>query len=217
MFHPVERLDCWLRNKLYPEPEFTTLHSIDELFDRDDPWQTRIYWAVRRSVKHSWDFPGDTYRSIKWFIQRGRRGWADCDGWSLDYYLDGWLPAALKQLKENKHGTPMSVFPTEPAALFVDEIGNPTEAASKIAIRRWDNILKQIIAGFESSRRITSGLYEEELGPYPGRRPVGLSRDAWEKIQDQRFKESQKLSQRDQKIFENGMRLFAKHYNSLWD
>jgi hypothetical protein len=51
------------------------------------------------------------YDKAKWFIQRGYRGYADCDAWSLDYYLAGWMPAAIKYLEENKHGTPIGMTP----------------------------------------------------------------------------------------------------------
>lgn len=40
------------------------------------------------------------------FIQRGKRGWADCDLWNLDEYLMSWLPSALRNLAENHSGHP---------------------------------------------------------------------------------------------------------------
>ena len=46
------------------------------------------------------------YLHVKWFIQRGWRGYADCDVWSIDWYLCGWLPGALRQLANNVHGVP---------------------------------------------------------------------------------------------------------------
>lgn len=61
------------------------------------------------------------------------------------------------------------------------------------------------------------GLYEEELGDYPLDRPTGVSRDAWDKVRDSRFNASRLLEERDQKLMEEGMALFAKHYHALWD
>jgi hypothetical protein len=49
------------------------------------------------------------YDRMKWFVQRGYRGYADCDIWNLDYYLSGWMPAALKQLEQTKYGTPIGM------------------------------------------------------------------------------------------------------------
>jgi hypothetical protein len=215
MLHPyLARLDCWLRNKPYPEPAFYACDDVfDSLFEDNDPWQTRIYWFVRSRVKHYWEWPGDTYHKIKWFIQRGKRGWADCDTWSLDYYLDGWMPAALEHLKKHKHGLPNEVFPKQ----HMDKNGNPSKTGWKIATRRWDKIMDQIIAGFEASARVKEGLYEKELGPYPGRRPKDKTKEEWRAIRDERFKKSQKLAKRDEKIFKKGMKLFGVWYWNLWD
>ncbi len=49
------------------------------------------------------------YDHIKWFIQRGYRGYADCDVWSLDYYLSDWMPKALRYLEKNKRGHPIGM------------------------------------------------------------------------------------------------------------
>src|SRR5574337_894509 len=187
-----------------------------DLFDAErDPWYTRVYWFVYRNGSRVRRAPRDAYYSVKYFIQRGRRGWADCDTWSLDWYLDGWMPDALRYLKAHKHGTPMAVFPDGPE--YRDEHGNPNEAASEIAEARWNEVLDKIIAGFEASHRIQDGLYEGELGQYPLSRPEGVSRDAWAKVQDNRFAASRLLEERDTKIFEEGMALFAKYYWNLWD
>ena len=42
----------------------------------------------------------DNYRTRK---ERGRRGWAVRDTWSLDLYLLSWLPDALDFLADNSH------------------------------------------------------------------------------------------------------------------
>ena len=51
------------------------------------------------------------YDRTKWFIQRGRRGYADCDVWGLDNYLAGWMPGALRKLEDNKLGHPIGMTP----------------------------------------------------------------------------------------------------------
>jgi len=45
-------------------------------------------------------------RPIKWFIQRGRRGWADCDVWWLHSHLERILAGALSELVNISHGHP---------------------------------------------------------------------------------------------------------------
>jgi len=39
-------------------------------------------------------------RKIKWFIQRGKRGWADCDTWGLDFYLADIIENSIQYLKK---------------------------------------------------------------------------------------------------------------------
>jgi hypothetical protein len=56
-----------------------------------------------------WALIGDWYRQCKWFIQRGYRGYADCDVWSIDWYLAGWLPKALRRLQANRLGHPIGM------------------------------------------------------------------------------------------------------------
>jgi hypothetical protein len=210
------RLINYLRG-VKPREEYPALRPFDpdSLIEEVDPWHTRVYWAIRRFVKGVWDFPSDSYYNIRAFIQRGRRGWADRDCWSLDGYLEGWLPAALKHLKDTKHGIPMSVFeglPTENNDGYTH-----SDETYKIAEARWDAIMDKMIAGFEASRRMADGLYEAELGRYPLYRPAGVSRDAWKAIRDARFEESRKLELRDEAIFKEGIALFAEHFHSLWD
>lgn len=43
-------------------------------------------------------------KNIKWFTQRGARGWADCDVPNMDLYLSSVIPAMLAKLSEsNEH------------------------------------------------------------------------------------------------------------------
>ena len=68
-------------------------------------------WNYTYLLTHPWVVIEESYYRIKWFIQRGYRGYADCDAWSLDYYLAGWMPAALKRLENNKIGCPCGMTP----------------------------------------------------------------------------------------------------------
>lgn len=63
-------------------------------------------WNYYCLIFHPWMIFNEAYYQVKWFIQRGRRGYADCDVWSLDYYLAGWLPKALTHLQDNNISHP---------------------------------------------------------------------------------------------------------------
>jgi hypothetical protein len=212
------KIDLFLRNRPIPTPETyarTVPWDPDYLMDDPDPWYTSAYWTVRRGIRHVRMFPENAYYAVKWFIQRGIRGWAPRDTWGLDDYLSGWLPQALRYLKEHKHGVPMQVFPE--GAEYIDDTGNPTDEAFKIATARWDEIMEKMIAGFEANNRLGDGLYEKELGPYPCYRPAGVSPEAHGKLKDARMIAVRALEARDQAILEEGLALFAKHFQSLWD
>lgn len=171
------------------------------------------YYAVWRFFHYGYGDPRNVYRDIKYFIQRGRRGWADCDVWSLDGYLNSWLPDALRKLKKDKHGVPNSVVEPEDCG----EYGSVTEEGMERAVARWDAIMDKMIAGFEANKRLQDGIYEDELGSYPLDRPSGVSADAWLKVKSNRSAAITVLEARDKVVSDEGLALFIKHYQSLWD
>lgn len=54
----------------------------------------------------------DFLRQIKYFIQRGRRGWSDQDAWSIHGYLSEVMPPMLRKLKGGI-GCPSEFFDRE--------------------------------------------------------------------------------------------------------
>jgi len=50
------------------------------------------------------------FNRIKWFIQRGVRGYADCDIWDFNEYLAGLIIAGCRKLKEDYIGCPGGLF-----------------------------------------------------------------------------------------------------------
>lgn len=73
---------------------------------------------------------------VRYFIQRGRRGYSDRDMWGLDYYLTSWMPSALKQLRRTKQGTPIGL--------------------SEI---QWQGKLARIIRAFETAQKLSDLTY----------------------------------------------------------
>jgi len=45
-------------------------------------------------------------REIKWFIQRGKRGYADSDLWDLYWYISNLIVDALKEFDKRRGGHP---------------------------------------------------------------------------------------------------------------
>ena len=84
-----------------------------------------------------WEKPGYIYREIIWFIQRGKRGYADCDVWDFDSYLSDVIKNGIKQLKEHHHGH--SCW----------EEGMTDDEAEQ----KWNNILDDIIFTFTVEKK----------------------------------------------------------------
>ena len=220
----VNKVLVFLRLRKKPEPDpFISIREVRpfwdfQLFDvPDHNRRSRLvdaYYAVRRFFHYNNLFhPIRLSREIKWVFQRARRGWGDCDTWSLDKYLTKVISSSLCYLKKHKHGVPRSMFEPED----MGEDGNATEEGLKRAEARWNVTMNKMIEGFKANERMCDGLYEDELGSYPMNRPSGVSADAWEKVKNDHFKTTQLLRERDRVISEEGMRLFVTHFNSLWD
>lgn len=94
------------------DPAAGRLRTLEEVRERarlrhlreaEHPWRARITRARGRLlgrygiIRHDLD-PRVASRRVRWFIQRGRRGWADCDAWSLDCYIARILAQALPRL-----------------------------------------------------------------------------------------------------------------------
>lgn len=73
----------------------------------------------------------------KWFIQRGTRGYADCDVWGLDSYLTEWMPRAVMALRRKSHGAPLGV-----------------------RVKVWNERLVAIADGFVAARELQDLKYE---------------------------------------------------------
>jgi hypothetical protein len=86
--------------------------SVKEMLDEYKKWEKKhpiqhffkvnFYYRACRI----WSKIKDVPREIKWFWQRGSRGWADCDTWSIDYHLCRIIPPMIRKLKKNDHGYP---------------------------------------------------------------------------------------------------------------
>ena len=93
--------------------ERITVTELDEddivltLFDGPQTLFSRIYLPIYRLFR--WHLnPMILVRKIKWFIQRGRRGYADCDVWRLSDYLCVVMRDSIRQLVEQAHGWPVN-------------------------------------------------------------------------------------------------------------
>jgi hypothetical protein len=179
----VHKIGLEMKNK-----EHETFELTEEVFAKWDEenakWYNK-YFAIpfQRFIQAIKDFPSEA----KWFYQRGSRGWSDRSAWSIDTWLVDNLIPMLERLKNNKHGTPMSMFRKKDG---VDKDGNSTDEADRLAAQRWNNVLNEILYGLECAKKIQDSDYD---------------------YNDKEL--SKRLTKSSQRSFE----LIGKHLFSLWD
>ena len=126
-------------------------------------------------------------QSIKYFIQRGRRGWSDQDAWGIDYWLVSGLIPMLERLKKKGIGVPSSMYRDD------EDYGtdsNFTEEADRLAQQRWNNVLNEILYGLKCAKKLQDMDYDYE---------------------DKEL--SEKLTKSSQRSFE----MIGEHLFNLWD
>ena len=69
--------------------------------------------------------------SLKWKIQRFKRGYADVDVWNFETWFLGTIPKMLTQLKKQLHGCPIDME-FEDWENYLQEMINHLEVASTI-------------------------------------------------------------------------------------
>ena len=85
--------------------KFEKYNSIEELLEQINKERT-IWSDIYYFLWRVWDKIKRTPKQIKWFIQRGKRGWADCDVWGLNSYLAEVISGSVKKLKKIHNGYP---------------------------------------------------------------------------------------------------------------
>ena len=161
--------------------------------------------------------PGDTYRAIKWFIQRGKRGYSDSDVWNLEYHIAKVMIGALKDLKKQVHGVPCGMSGVQD--IEVDDVDSE-------AMIKWKGIIRELIWLFESIQKINEHdwiyVADEkdriELQDYVER--LNLPRCEEDKVfhsLDIPVKKYYLMSIEDCKRYREGWKLFQEYYFDLWD
>lgn len=141
-------------------------------------------------LKHPHKYIHECYLTVKYFIQRGYRGYADCDIWDLGSYLNKVLPSAIRECVKGKYGTPVG-FATEvfPVKLMKTSFTDLTAEEWDEIHKAWVDCAEQMAVGFEASQEIN-----EEM-------PAPTS---------ERYRELEAKRNR-------GLNLFSKFYEYLWN
>ena len=122
------------------EGKVTRYKSIGQFDKEKEEWKKKhpvlykleqTYYSIRRFFIRIIDF----FRyDIKYFIQRGKRGYADRDAWNFDYYLAKVISGGIDKLIKEVHGHPC-------------DLKN---------IRQWKTILRKISKTFKTATKINN-------------------------------------------------------------
>lgn len=171
------------------------------------------FWAHYLNPKNYW-------RTVKYFCQRGYRGYADCDHWDCDSYIESVMLGVIKDLSKDPMGYPSSLI------IDMDENGNPTEDDK--GSERWEEILREIVEGLEASRELAledtvpDAVYPNSHIPMKFKEVEGSKGELFEidRPKDLIYFDSDLFNQWQaplKKKKKRAMLLLVKHWGSFWD
>ena len=170
---------------------------LKSLNNPDNWWDKFILYPkmnwIRWLIYNLPDVPQDIYNNIKWFIQRGKRGYADCDIWDFDFYLSKIISKGIKDLKSQIYGVSND---------FISKDGK------NIYLNKWKTVLDEIIWTFEASIKIIDAKW------------IYLNSKERNKKTMVKFINQFKyhiMTKEECNRYRKGWNLFRKYYHNLWN
>jgi len=116
------------------------------------------YWKVRRLARDN--TPRRVMNRAVWFWQRGRRGWADCDAWSLDSYVTRVAAEGMARLAAGTSG-----WPGEQSKWATPEAWDEHLASLAVRLGAWNSDSFSDREMFEVTKRAMQE-FADNLGVY---------------------------------------------------
>jgi len=191
---------------LKDHPDSSAIHKLADLLDKIPGFRKFCEWNYQRQ-KRKVNVHIDGY-----------------DVWSGDHTLALIIAPVLKKLKEQKQGCPFVNDEDVPehlratAATPLTEEEKNTGHVDDLWVRRWDWVLDEMIWAFEQH---AADDWESQF--YSGDTDIGFEKDeqtGYTKLvngPNHTFKVDLEGRNAAYRRMENGRRLFAKYYQSLWD
>jgi len=129
--------------------------NSEELFKAlsENPKHSKLYYKIRRGLDDVRRFP----QKIKYFIQRGRRGYDDTSFWSGDTYLAKVIAGVLHDLADNMHGCPSR------GDYMIEEPSSENSWIGEFDFQLWEDDLRKNAVLFDQYAESRFDLAEEEL------------------------------------------------------
>lgn len=174
-------------NKNKKKKEFKVEFAPSFFESADRLFSNKLKYLIPRKLS-DWKY------EIRWAWQRVFRGYDDQITWGIDHWLVDYLPEIIRKMKNNLHG--------HPGNPFGKQTGLPKNE------KEWKDILEKIAIGFESGGKICDRDYmvrskEKYIdGAFKG---------------ENKYKVGKKRYNQLVKEFDEGMKLFHRHFFDLWD
>ena len=157
-------------------------------------WFKNVGWFFRYRI---WGILDDWRYEIKWGFQRMFRGYDDPHVWNFWAYNAELNIKVLKKLKKIKTGYPIILINKQEEKEWKLNWNKDGHALNKKYNKRWNDYMDTMIKGWEA-------IFKED--------EVHLKTNGkYDHIK------SEKKRKELFKLFEEGMKLYTKHYRGLWD
>ena len=151
----------------------------------------RLYYILKL------DFIFNIHNEIKYFFQRGYKGYSDRDVWSADYYIAKTVSKIITQLNKKKNGYPYG-----------------------LSTKEWGNILKKIAKSFNQASKIVNlDIAYAPLDKKYTIKDYNINKQIEKKVNKKfpRIYKCKILTIKEGKEFQEGFDLFKKYFFDLWD
>lgn len=169
--------------------ELVSFDSAEEFHNALSKCKFSLWDHIEMKCRYVWEKITDIPRVIKYFIQRGVRGWSDNDLWGMHYFLTDIILTMVVNLRASRQG--------DPGEMEDDD---------------WDKILLEIQDGFAILKKCDMSEEEVEWGGY-----YKDDKDHSE-VNERMKKWNGRLTTREEeRKVKRAFELFVEHYYSLWD
>jgi len=191
--------------------------EMGEANNRSKNWEKahpilNFFQSCHYEICRKKEIPENTYYNIKYFIQRGKKGYSKRDIWGFYCYLTDVMIGGLKELQEMIHGFPGGIANSH--AIDIDGESKGT--------KEWKEIIGKIIWTFEVIKKIENHewvLVEDEDKRKEYQKYVRrLNKPDKESLfYDLPQHKWHLMTKREMEKYNEGWELLKKYYMSLWD
>ena len=202
-----ETKDTWEGEKTM---EMGEANRVSEEWEKAHP-VLNFLQGCHYEISRKKEIPEDAYYNIKYFIQRGKKGYSKRDVWGLYNYLTDVMIGSLKELQKMVNG-----FPGGMGNSHAVNIGGESKGT-----KEWKKIIGKIIWTFEAIKKIENHewvLVEDESKRKEYQKYVRrLNRPDKEPLFNDSSHKWHLMTKREMEKYHGGWALLKQYWFFLWD